>query len=87
MTKIVATGTFFFHFCKKEFIYYVQYFLTKNMFKKTPSNADARLATLFHHQISTCTEKVKFRAETLVLRPGTSSGQEKVTFSAWNLKC
>ena len=30
---------------------------------------------LFHLQISTCTEKVKFQAETVVLLPGTSSGQ------------
>ena len=30
---------------------------------------------LFHHQIATCTENVKFRAETVVLVPGTSSGQ------------
>ena len=30
---------------------------------------------LFHHQISTCIENVKFQAETVVLLPGTSSGQ------------
>ena len=30
---------------------------------------------LFHHQIATLTENVKFRSETMVLLPGTSSGQ------------
>ena len=29
----------------------------------------------FHHQTSTCTENVKFRAVKVVLRPGTSSAQ------------
>ena len=30
---------------------------------------------LFHHQTSTCTENVKFRAVNVYLLPGTSSGQ------------
>ena len=33
---------------------------------------------LFHHQIATCTENVKFRAEKEVLLPGTVPGSKKI---------
>ena len=42
---------------------------------------------LFHHQISTCTENVKFREETVVFRPGSSSGQKNILFTARISKC
>ena len=32
-------------------------------------------SVLFHHQVSTCTENVKFREVTVDLLPGTSSGK------------
>ena len=44
-----------------------------NMFAK--DGASLVSIALFHHQIATCTENVKFREVNVDLLPGTSSGK------------